>query len=81
MGTGSLRSVAAVALVVLVAWMAYRNGGMLLSGASLGLLGTAFLVFRRLAAARPRAGLLHDPAVSTLVFPPETRVQRARPPR
>jgi hypothetical protein len=81
MVTGSVRLVAGVALAGAVAWTAYESGGMLLMGAVLILLSAGFC-FRFMRASRLRADLLHDPAVSTLVFPPESNMQQAaRPPR
>ena len=72
--TGLLRW-AAVALAVSVAWAAYKWGGVLLAGSWLALVCFALLVFRRLSASRRDADLLHDPAISTLVFPPESQFQ------
>lgn len=79
---GSVKLVAGVAVAAVVARIAYGIGGMSLVATGLGLLCIGVIAFRSLSASRQRADLLHDPAVSTLVFPPESKVrQAARPPR
>jgi len=81
MVTGLLRLLV-VAVVAALAALAYRKGEMLLAGGVLGLACIGFLSLRRRGPRRPRASLLHDPSVSTLVFPPESKTAQAvRPPR
>ena len=75
MFTGHLRSTAALALAAAVAWAAYERSGALLAGAWLALVGLGWVGYAWISAARRRADVLHDPAVSTLVFPPESKFQ------
>ena len=73
--TGHFRWTAAVALAASVLWAAYEGGGVLLAGACLALLLFALMGLRWIGAARRRGEVLHDPAISTLVFPPESKFQ------
>jgi hypothetical protein len=75
MTTGHLKGTAAVALAVSVAWAAYRSGGALLAGAWLALFCVGLIGFFWIRASRRNADVFHDPAVSTLVFPPESKFQ------
>jgi hypothetical protein len=55
----------------------YASRAILLAVVLLGLLGAACLVARRIQAGRKHGDLLHDPAVSTLVFPPESKFRQS----
>lgn len=80
MVSSPLRLLATVAAASALAWAAYEGRAMLLAGALLALLcGGLFLWMK---AGRGRDDTLHDPAVSTLVFPPESKFQQSvLPPR
>jgi hypothetical protein len=69
----------AAALAILVA--AYTRGGLLPACGALAVIAGGVLGVRWMRADRARADVLHDPAVSTLVFPPESRFQHAVRPR
>lgn len=75
MNTGHLRWTAALALAAAVAWAAYKTGGGLLLCAWLALLGVGLIGFIRISASRKVPDAFYDPAVSTLVFPPESKFQ------
>ena len=65
---------ASVAAAALAAFGAYNFRASTLASAWLALLGACFLVIAwRLATGRRRHEGLHDPALSTLVFPPESK--------
>jgi hypothetical protein len=78
--TSSLKLFIGLALAAAVAWNAYDGGAMLLVPAVLMLMLLCLgLFWVRSPSSRLRTELLHDPAVSTLVFPPESKLQQ--PPR
>jgi hypothetical protein len=79
MVTSSLKLFTGLALAAAIALSAYDGGGVLLSAAVLVLVCAGLFCLRSLSGSRFRTELLHDPAVSTLVFPPESKLQR--PPR
>lgn len=80
--TGNFRWIAAAAVAAAVAWAAYKSGGALLAGVSFVLVMAGFFGLSRLGASRRGDDVLHDPAVSTLVFPPESKFQQSvLPPR
>jgi hypothetical protein len=55
----------------------YASRAALLAVVLLGLLVGACLVVRRIQAQRRQGALLHDPGVSTLVFPPESKFRQS----
>jgi hypothetical protein len=55
----------------------YASRAILLGIVALGLFGVGYFVARRIQAARKRGALLHDPAISTLVFPPESKFRQS----
>jgi hypothetical protein len=82
MVTSSLKLVTGFALAAVVAWTVYDRDATVWLTAVLVLLCAGLFWFWRLGGPRLRADLLHDPATSTLVFPPESKLQRPlRPPR
>jgi hypothetical protein len=61
---------------------AYASRAILLGAVLFALLCAIVIGVRMLRAGRERGALLHDPAVSTLVFPPESKFRRSvSPPR
>ena len=61
---------------------AYASRALLLGAVLFALLCAGVIGVRFLRAGRERGALLHDPAVSTLVFPPESKFrQSVSPPR
>ena len=75
MFTAFLRAAVAIALAVLVAWGAYTRAGLLLASALVALFCFGAMAFARISAARRKGDIVHDPAISTLVFPPESKFQ------
>jgi hypothetical protein len=71
-----------IAAAFLASWVAYSKLGPLAGAGLLALLGVAAVGFSRLKAGRARGASLDDPAISTLVFPPESKFQPSvLPPR
>lgn len=54
-------------------WGAYESRGTPLVSALLALACAGFVGFAWVKASRRKSDFLHDPAVSTLVFPPESK--------
>jgi uncharacterized membrane protein YjjB (DUF3815 family) len=81
MFTGHLKGTVAAALAGSVAWAAYKSGGALLAGAWLALFCVGLIGAFWIHAYRKSADVFHDPAVSTLVFPPESKFQSSVMPR
>jgi hypothetical protein len=80
--TSHSRWLAAFGVAAAVAWVTYDSAGMLLGGAVLAVLCVAFIGLFWMGGSRRGADVLHDPAVSTLVFPPESKFQQSvLPPR
>jgi hypothetical protein len=75
MAKTSLKLFTGIALPATVAWTAYEGGAPLSLAAVLMLLCVALFWVRSSSSSRFRTELLHDPAVSTLVFPPESKLQ------
>jgi len=75
-----LKSFAFIAAAAAAAVGAYASRGMPLVSMLLALLCAA-LVGGAWRAARRRADSLHDPAISTLVFPPESKFRQSVLPR
>ena len=73
----------AAAAAAAVVWVAFEHRGWPLAAALLALLGGTTIGILWLRAGRRRdGGELHDPAISTLVFPPESKFQQSvLPPR
>lgn len=66
------------------AWAAYKTEGVVLGTALLALIcaGVIGFLWKGKGAPRRRSVVLHDPAISTLVFPPESKFrQSVLPPR
>jgi hypothetical protein len=55
----------------------YASRAILIAVVVVGLLVSACLVARRIHAGRKQGTLLHDPGVSTLVFPPESKFRQS----
>jgi hypothetical protein len=71
-----------IAAAALVSWAAYTRLGALVGAGLLALLCGAVLVVLWVRAGRARRAVLNDPAISTLVFPPESKFQPSvLPPR
>jgi hypothetical protein len=71
-----------MAAAALIAATAYSRFGALFGAGVLALLGLAALCARWLKSRRAQGAGLHDPGVSTLVFPPESKFhQSVLPPR
>jgi hypothetical protein len=66
-----------IALALAVAWTAWGGVALLLPALGLSVLCVVLLLVRSSNGSGLRAELLHDPSVSTLVFPPESKL----PPR
>jgi len=75
MVTSSLKFLIGLALAAAVAWTAYA-GSAVLAVAAVLILVCLVLFWARSSGSRLRTELLHDPAVSTLVFPPESKLQQ-----
>lgn len=70
-----------IAFPAMVGWMVYGRSAALVAGASIGLLVAGVAAWTA-AKRRHRPDAFHDHAISTLVFPPESRFGRAGiPPR
>jgi hypothetical protein len=78
MVTSSLKLFTGIALVAAVAWSAYSGVAMPLLAAGVLVLCVVLLWARSSRGSPFRTELLHDPAVSTLVFPPESKLQQPR---
>ncbi len=77
MRSNQVRSILFLAASGVAAFAAFANRGSLLVA---GLLGVLALGLVKLAAAsfgEDRSSALHDPGVSTLVFPPESRFEQS----
>ena len=74
MRSGLAKSVLGAALVAVLLWTAYGSGEVLKVLAVLAVLCTGVVGYRWLSSWRMSRDDLHDPAVSTLVFPPHSRL-------
>ena len=72
-----IRTLASLAAAAGAAWGAYANRGTPLAFALLALVCAGLIGFAWVRAGRGRVDGLHDPAVSTLVFPPESKFQQS----
>lgn len=79
MVTMSLKLFTGLAVAAVAAWIAYGAGAMLVLAAVLVLLCVGLFWVRSSSGSRFGTELLRDPAVSTLVFPPESKLHQ--PPR
>lgn len=73
MVTTLLKLFIGVAITAVAAWSAYDGRAILLLAAVL-VLCAGLLWVRLSSVSRRETALLHDPAVSTLVFPPESKL-------
>jgi hypothetical protein len=71
----------AIAAAAAVLSAAYASRGIVLASALFALLCAGVVGAHCIRAARGRRVVLHDPAVSTLVFPPESKFQHSAFPR
>jgi hypothetical protein len=80
MSLHQIRSIACLCTAAAMAWGAFEHRAAPLISAVLALLcgGLAALVWR---AGKGKKDTLHDPAISTLVFPPESKFEASALPR
>jgi hypothetical protein len=76
-----IRTFASLAAAAGAAWGAFAHRGTPLTFALLALVCAGLIGFACARALRGRTDALHDPAVSTLVFPPESKFQQSVLPR
>jgi fatty acid desaturase len=79
MVTSLLKISVRIAVAAAAAWAAFQGGAMLLLAAVLVLLYVVLFSLSVRSGSRSGDDVLHDSTISTLVFPPDSRIHR--PPR